>query len=79
MSELDLVKQKGNMSIFPGQKVEVYYHIDKKFKIGVVVRRYGKRSMIYGWLYPDLVDVKLKKGKKEFISKGHFTYGIRRV
>ena len=67
------------MDIFPGQKVEVYYHIDDKFKIGDVVRRYGKRSMAFGWLYPDLVDVKLRKGRKHFISKAHFTYGVRKI
>lgn len=89
MSELDLVEHFGNMDIFPGQRVEVWDHLDKKNKTGVVIKRYGlteRYSKTCPWRYPDLCDVRLDtvrfshlSGEERFMSRGHFTYGLRKI
>ena len=85
----ELVEYSGNTDIFPGQRVEVYDHIDKKYKTGVVVKRYGLTehySKTCPWRYPDLCDVRLDsvrfphlKGEEKFMSHGHFTYGVKKI
>jgi hypothetical protein len=87
--ELDLVKEMGNMDIFPGQRVEVYDHIDETYQKGTVIRRYGKLpTSTSPWNYPDLVDVKQDRVRMKHypegdewrdISKGHFTYGVKKI
>jgi hypothetical protein len=87
--ELDLVEYYQNMNIFPGQRVLVYDHLDKKHKTGTVIKRYGLtefNSITCPWRYPDLCDVKLdfvrfkhEVGEKKFMSNGHFTYAIKKV
>ena len=89
MSELDLVEKYGNMDIFPGQRVEVYDHIDKTYQKSTVIKRYGlteSHSKSCPWKYPDLIDIiqdRVRfphlKGENRHLSKAHFTYGVKKI
>ena len=89
MSELDMVKRKGNENIFPGQRVEVYDPLDGTFQKGTVVKRYcltEHHSKTAPWRYPDLVDVKEDRVRMahytdewRHVSRGHFTYGVKKI
>ena len=88
-TELKLVEHYGNMDIFPGQRVEVYDHIDGTYQKGTVTKRYGlteNHSKVCNWRYPDLVDVKQDRvrfnhlnDKYRQLSKGHFTYAVKKL
>lgn len=67
--------------IMPGDVVVVFdprlYVDDRKTPASVtmqpatVLRRYGFRSPEYGWIYPDVIDVRFHHDNRE--SRAHFT------
>lgn len=81
-----------NDEIMPGDRVRVFDHrlfkddvstpLSHTVRQATVVCRYGKvvfypACMEKPWRYPDLCDVVFDHRPNE-VSKGHFTYGVKR-
>lgn len=79
--------------IWPGDRVEVWNHLEQRLEEGIVVKRYGVQFYIDddkvsgGYFdnvrggYADMVDVRYDSGYEwsDGISKGHFTYGAKLI
>lgn len=68
------------IDIWPGDQVEVYRHLKKKWETGTVIRRYGipshKTGPVFFDHYPDVVDVRFGDDN---ISRGHFTSSVEKI
>jgi hypothetical protein len=76
----------GKEDIMPGDRVLAYDHLKKKDRCATVVKRYGivahREGSYLVWPYQDLCDVDFDGGfisKEDGLSKGHFTYGLKKA
>jgi len=70
------------MEIMPGTQVKVFDSrifkndvdtpLSMTMRLATVIRRYGYICSVFGWIYPDVIDV-IFDGEPGRISKAHFT------